>query len=207
MRAELLAASLCGLIAWPAVARGEPAEAGSAPSSDADAGSATAIGLSTSWLRRNDYGDRTRGTLALELVGLSYRETAHDRLFLRPGLRLGYVGLAPAEMPASLRFVERDATLAAELGAVHDGVVIPAAALGAGITVRHLALDVRPPIETDEEPLSRWELLPVAYAQVGAGLPFARGLIVLEPFARFELVAGDRRARWRTGLDLTFALR
>jgi hypothetical protein len=214
MRAELLAASLCALVAWPAVARGElEAASPSEPeSTDAVTGThavtgSTAVGLSAGWLRRNDYGDRTRGALAIELVGLSYRQTARDRLFYRPGVRLGYVGLAPAEMPSSLRFVERDVMLAGELGAVFDGVVIPAAALGAGLTVRRLALDVRSPIETEDDPLSRWELLPVAYAHVGAGVPFARGLLVLEPFARLELVAGDRRALWRSGIDMTFALR
>jgi hypothetical protein len=193
-------------LAVPVAAHADTADE---PAAEADtAGSPrAAVGLSTGWIRRNDYGDRTRGALAVEFVGLGYVATQRDRVFLRPGLRVGYVGLAPAEMPSALRFVERDATLAAELGALYDGVIIPAVSLGAGVSVRQLALDVGPPISTDETPLRRWEYLPMAYAQIASGVPIAGGRFLIEPFMRFELMAGDNRARWRTGLDFTFELR
>lgn len=193
------------VLAAPGLAHPESSERPDVEKED-PAGASLALGVASGWQARNDYGDRIRYALAPELVGYGYVGTGSERLFLRPGFRIGYVGLRPAEMPESVRYVERDVTMAAEFGALYDGLVIPSASLGAGATLRRLELDIGEPIEPREEPTSRWELFPVAYAQVGAGVPFARGLFVLEPFARAELTVGDDRARWRYGVDLTFAL-
>ena len=208
MRIELVAlVAVSAVLATPAATWAETSAEGNEARSDGEyTGPSAAVGISTSWLKRQDYGDRSRNTFAPELLGFAYLDTAIDRLYLRPGARLGYTGLRPAQMPKSARFVERDGALAAELGAAYDGVVVPVAAVGGGVVVRRLSLVLDPSIETDADPIARWEVLPVAYAQVAAGVPFAKGRLMLEPFTRFEFVAGDNRARWRYGLDITVEL-
>ena len=207
MRAERAAISALSVAA--ALIVSTTAEAGSDddPRDGTHGEASAAVGLSPTWLQRVDYGDRNRGLLVPELVGFAYLDTSSDRFFVRPGARLGYAGLRRPEMPENVDFVERDAMLAAELGGLYDGPVVPAVALGGGVTARRLALKLAPDLVADEEPISRWEFLPVAYAQLAAGVPVARGALMLEPFARFEIVAGDDRARWRYGIDLTVALR
>ena len=176
---------------------------GAAGGARADGDPSAALGLSTSWLQRNDYGDRDRGVFVPEIVGFGYIGTGSERLHLRPGLRLGYVGLDRAQMPSAVRFDERDGTAYAEIGALYDGVVIPSVTVGAGLVVRHLELRLGESIAREDEPVSRWEVLPGFHAQVGAGIPLAGGALVVEPFVRLDAIAGDGRARWRYGVDVT----
>lgn len=181
-------------------AEGEDAVASSGESPRA------ALGLSPSWLRRNDYGDRHRHAFAPEAVAFVYAPTPAPRVYARPGLRLGYVGLTPAESPASTRFRERDFAISGELGAVYDGFFVPAASAGAGLRLRRIALEVADPVTPDEAPIARSEVLPVAFAQAAVGVPLGGTGLVIEPYARYEVIGGDDRSRLRFGADLTLGL-
>ncbi len=179
--------------------------ASSLPGAAAQAEAKRALGLSTSWQRRRDFGQATRWAFVPELVGLAYLPSPRERIHLRPAARLGFVGLTAAEMPRALQVVERDLTGAVELGILRDGFVIPSFAVGAGLAHRWISLEVEPPLVAPAGALSERQLLPSVYALVGVGLPLAGGVAVVEPHLRYEKVFGDARLGWRVGIDLTFA--
>lgn len=208
--AALTAALVLASAAGPAFAEGDPAATDTGddatPATSEDTRPATtAVGLSAGFARQNDYGTRKRNVFIPELVGFLYQRTGRDRLFVRPGARLGYVGLSPAEMPRALRLRERDFTVAAELGAVYDGPIVPAVSAGAGVRLRQLTLETVDPVRA-ESARTDWEWLPTAHAQAAAGVPIGTTGLVFEPYARYEVIAGDDRARWRLGVDITFDL-
>ena len=171
---------------------------------DSSAGIPIALGLSGGVVRRNDYGDRTRSAFVPEIVGFSY--FGAGRVHLRPGLRMGFARFGGADVPGALRFKERDTTLTGEVGLLFDGVLIPTLTAGGGVRLRSLALTLGRSIEAETEPISGWEALPTAYVQASLGMPVSEAPLVIEPFARFEHIAGDDRSRWRFGLDITIEL-
>lgn len=163
-----------------------------------------AVGASGSWQQRQDFGAGTRASFAPELVAYAYLGEVAPRVWLRPGARVGFVGLEQAEMPGAIRVREHDLTSALELAALYDGVVVPSLGVGAGLVTRWLSVETRAPIEGGER--SDVELMPAFHAQLGLGLPFGRSGLALEPFVRFEHVLGDDRLGWRFGADFTLGL-
>jgi hypothetical protein len=162
-------------------------------------------GASLGWQMRRDFGGSTRPAFAPELWAGIYVPSTFDRLYWRPAIRAGYVGLEQAEMPGAISIEERDAVAAAELGLVYDGVVIPAVAIGAGPVVRFLTLDTDEPIRSGADPISGTEVLGRMYVQVGLGLPMFGGHLVVEPSARIQHVFGDDRIRLRLAADLSLS--
>jgi hypothetical protein len=198
MKRSMMAWLLAALAGTAATARAEERR-------DATPGTVLAIGTGLSWHERADFGTGARASFVPELIAHHYRP-ATGRLYLRPGLRLGFAGLEQAEMPRAVRIRERDLGARAELGLLHDGVVIPSISLGVGATLRFLSLSTTEPLMVDHDPVSRTELLPELYGRIGLGLPLARGALVLEPYLGYTLVRGDDRASWLFGLDATVAV-
>jgi hypothetical protein len=163
--------------------------------------------VSTTWQARRDFGEGTRANFIPELVGYGYLPAGAGRFYLRPGARLAYSGLEQSEMPSALQLIERDLFVSGELGLLWDAPAVPSFTLGALLVYRDVRLDTDLPITPGEDRHSGSDLLPGAFAQLGVGLPLWRGRFVLEPFARFELIRGDNRSRWRYGLELTVQLR
>ena len=161
-----------------------------------------AIGVTLGWQERRDYGNARRSNLIPEIVGFGYLPTSHPRLYLRPGVRLGYSGLQQPEYARGLSYREDDAVLAGELGVLYDALVIPSLTVGAGLVGRRI--EAASVIDTvDTSALDGTELQPMLYAQIGTGLSFGDGSIVLEPFVRYEWVRRDARIDWRYGLEAT----
>jgi hypothetical protein len=175
-------------------------------SGTARAGASGALGVSVGWLQQRDYGVDTRSAFAPEVVGLLYLPTPRPRIYLRPGLRLGYGGLDHPEMPAALQVREHDLRGLAELSLLRDGGLIPAITVGTGLGYHWASLRVAPPLVGAGHAIAEHQLLPSIYGQVGVGLPFHRGLLVAEPHVRYDHLFGDDRISWRVGLDVTVRL-
>jgi hypothetical protein len=161
-----------------------------------------AIGAGVAFELRDDQGTELRSNAVPQLVGLAYHRLT-DRLYLRPGLRLGYSGLEQPTMPSSLSVTEHDLSAAGDLAILYDGVVVPA--LGIGATLRRRAIDLGGDgrVDLSMAPASRTEWLGGVFVQAGLGIPFGRGAVVVEPYVRYELVPRDDRLRLTYGLDLT----
>jgi hypothetical protein len=176
---------------------------GSSASAD---GTHVAAGASMTLQQRDDFGADSRTAAVPELVVLGYAPTGAPRVFLRPGLRVGFAGLDQAEMPQAIRMHEYDVDAVAELGVLYDGVVIPSLALGVGGVARWVTSDLDAPVSGSSSE-TRFELMPALQAQAGLGVPLLRGALVLEPFVRYDHVFGDDRVGWGVGLDATIAIR
>lgn len=185
----LAAAAICAL------------PAGSAAADDLRLAAGASLGLQ----QRDDYGAGSRAALVPELVFFGYLARGAPRVYLRPGIRVGFTGSDQAEMPQAVQLREYDLEVAAELAVLHDGVVIPSLAFGAGTIGRWIQSDFQTPITTSDG--TRFELLPAVHAQLGLGMPLARGGLVLEPFVRYDHVFGDDRVGWGIGLEATVAIR
>ncbi|MDX2020327.1 MAG: hypothetical protein SF187_08795 [Deltaproteobacteria bacterium] len=165
-----------------------------------------ALGAAPMWEARNDYGEGSRMNFAPELLGFYYIPTSHERYHVRVGARLGFSGLAQADMPTAVQLQERDVRPALEIGLLRDGPVIPVIALGVGAVARHVALKTQAPVSSVQGSQGHSEVLPRAYGHVALGVPFGDGRVVLEPFGRYEMIVGDTRSTWRFGLDVSVLL-
>jgi hypothetical protein len=164
-----------------------------------------AIGLSTGFQRRRDYGDDTRIGFVPELLGQYYVPLPIRRLYLRPGVRLGFVGFSQAAMPSNLRVEERDLVFAGEVGILFDAPVVPVLSFGVQGTARFIHTEASGPIRATVDG-DRSEFLPGVYSQLGIGIPIARGRVIFEPFLRYQHVFGDDRLGLHFGADLTVAI-
>lgn len=164
-----------------------------------------AYGASIGWQLRRDFGGSTRPAFAPELWAGVYLPATGDRLFWRPAIRAGFVGIDQAEMPGAVSIEERDAVASAELGLVYDGVVIPTLALGAGPVIRFLRFDTDEPIRSESDPISGTDVFARVYLQVGLGVPMFGGVLVIEPSARVQQIFGDDRIRLRLAADMSLS--
>lgn len=168
-------------------------------------GTQAAAGFGLSWQSRQDYGKLVRSNFVPELLGLAYIKTSVPRLFLRPGARIAYSGLEQAEYPMGLVMREHDLMASGEFGVVYDGLIAPSLATGVGLDYRRIGAKSSLP-GVDVNVLRRSEYQPFVYVQAGIGVSIHRGLIILEPFARYERIRRDERSHWRFGLDLSVQL-
>jgi hypothetical protein len=162
-----------------------------------------AIGLAASWQNKADYGGQTRANFVPELVGFGYVGFEAPHWFLRPGARLALSGLVQADMPEHLAVHERDLIGQFELGVVYDAVVVPSLTFGLGAMWRRIELETGGAVRAAADNISHHEVLPVASGQLGVGVPL--GGLLIEPFVRYEVVAGDDRLSWRYGVEATVA--
>ncbi|MEO8178925.1 MAG: hypothetical protein ABI895_08840 [Deltaproteobacteria bacterium] len=163
-----------------------------------------ALGVSLGFLQQRGLGTNTEASFVPSLVGFAYVPAA-PRLFLRPGLRLGYEGLSQASASYGAQVRERGVQGTAELGVVFDAWLVPSLTVGAGVDYRSVGFVGRG-IVADSDALDRTEWLGLAYAQVGLGLPLFQGAFMIEPYARLQHTFSDDRALLQLGFDLTFAL-
>jgi hypothetical protein len=169
------------------------------------------VGLALGWERRADYAPEMRSHVVPELVATLARPV-RDKLFVRPALRIGYVGLQQAAMSDSLHVTERDVSLAAEMGAQYvvlertKAVVVPAWAIGTGIRHRSISFDTNAPIDGTSGPRGVGEWLPTLHAQAGIGIQLLRRRLAIEPYLRYEHVFRDDRIRWQYGIAITVSL-
>jgi len=164
------------------------------------------LGGSLGWQYRRDFGNATRAALSPEILVGATMPSQWSRIYIRPAVRVGFTGLDQSEQPETIHIEERDIIGSLEVAAVYDGPVIPTLALGGGGMVRFVDLDVRTPLESTGDDISRTQTLSRIYVQAGVGLPLRRGLVVLEPSLRYEVVFGDDRIAWRGGVDITIGL-
>jgi hypothetical protein len=163
-----------------------------------------AVGGSLGLQMRKDYGEGVFKRTYPEIVTFGYLPTPLPHTWLRPGLRFAYVAEQP-EMPKGLRLEERDFVSSAELGFLYDWYVIPSLAMGGGFARRSLQLKTSPPIE-QKEGISSTENLPFMYGQLGLGVPFGKGFVVVEPFYRYSSYSRDSRISWQYGVELSFKI-
>jgi hypothetical protein len=163
-----------------------------------------ALGVSLGFLRQQALGAETETSFVPSLVGFGYLPAA-PRLFLRPGLRLGYEGLSQAPSSYGARVRERGVQGTLELGVVYDAWLVPSLTGGAGVDYRSVDFVGRG-IVADSDALDRTEWLGLVYAQAGLGVPLFRGAFMIEPYARLQHTFSDDRSLLQLGLDLTFSL-
>jgi hypothetical protein len=163
-----------------------------------------ALGGSFGFLRQEDLGRQTTTRFVPSLVGLAYINVA-PRVFLRPGLRLGYAGLSQPGAASDARVEEHGALGRAEIGVLYDGWIVPAISVGMGIERRSIDFVAHGDVQ-DSGILDRAEWLGSVYAQAGLGVPLFRGRIVIEPYARLQRTFSDDRSASEVGLDVTFPL-
>jgi hypothetical protein len=187
------------------------ARAQETPSSPADASEARApqpvqfaLGVSLGLLRQRELGAETETLVIPSLLGLAYFPLA-PRFYLRPGVRVGYVGLDQPEHSAGARIDERGVQGTVELGVLYDAWLVPVFALGAGTNVRWIDFVASDNV-MESIVIDRTEVLGLVYAQAGIGLPLFGSAVVVEPYFRLQFTFSDDRALLQYGADLTFAL-
>jgi hypothetical protein len=163
-----------------------------------------ALGASLGFLRQRELGAETETLVIPSLLGLAYVPLA-PRVYLRPGLRVGYSGLDQPEHSAGARIDERGVIGTVELGVLYDAWLVPAFAVGGGTNVRWVDFVARGSV-SDSAVIDRTEVLGVLFAQAGLGLPLFGGALVVEPYLRLQFTFSDDRALFQYGGDLTFAL-
>jgi len=182
----------------------EDAPPASARESTPEPSAGFALGASLGFLQQEGLGAETQTQLVPGLLALAYVPFA-PRLFLRPGLRLGYVGLTQAPSSFGARIEERGVHATAELGISYDAWLVPALSVGGGAHYRSIDFIGRG-IVADSDAIDRSEWLGMVFAQVGLGLPLFRGALVVEPNLRLQHTFSDERSLLQFGIDLTFAL-
>jgi hypothetical protein len=196
---------LAATLAQPAAAQqDEQQETAPHAESPADPAVAFALGVSLGFLRQQGLGTQPQTEFIPSLLGLAYVPIA-PRLFLRPGVRLGYVGLSQPPSSYGARIEEYGVQGTAELGLSYDAWLVPALALGGGINYRSIDFVGRG-IVLDSDVLDHSEWLGLFYVQAGLGLPLFRGALVIEPYARLQHTVYDDRSLLQLGVDLSFSL-
>lgn len=165
-----------------------------------------ALGLAASWQLRDEFGNAGRTSFAPELSLQAFLSTSDPSLFLRIGARFGYVGLEQAESPSDLQFREHDVTGAVALSLLFDWYVIPSLTVGVGTLLRLTDVTPAEGIDSSRSRLNRVEPLFMGYLQMGLGFPIEGGVVVVEPFARYEFVPADSRIEGRFGADVSVSL-
>ncbi|MET0409999.1 MAG: hypothetical protein ABW217_01820 [Polyangiaceae bacterium] len=163
-----------------------------------------ALGASLGLLRQRELGAETETLVIPSLLGLAYVPLA-PRVYLRPGVRIGYVGLDQPEHSAGARIDERGVQGTVELGVLYDAWLVPAFALGAGSNVRWIDFVAGDNV-MESIAIDRTEVLGLVYAQAGIGLPLFGSAVVVEPYLRLQVTFADDRALFQYGADLTFGL-
>lgn len=161
---------------------------------------AMASGFGPAWHLREDYGSQKYLRLAYELPTYVYLPIYGD-LHARTGLRLAYSDSQP-EMPKGISFRETDYSYALEAGIVYDWYVIPSLSFGFGTINRTIKVSTHSKIE-DNNAFDRKEKLGFWTMQLGTGIPVARGLVVFEPFYRYQKIKSDERTQSAIGFEMT----
>lgn len=141
---------------------------------------------------------------APELLVHTYVPLSADRVYLRPGARVGVRGLVQEDMARDLRIEERDVAVIGELGIVRSGRVVPSVTLLAGLAHRWVTLDAAG-VDTSMSSIGGNEWLPLAGAQLGLGMPL-HSRVLIEPFVRYEVVLTDARTHLRWGVEASVSL-
>lgn len=179
----------------------EPVQAAKSSSSDEYT---LATGLTLAWTIRNDYGEHSWRRFMPESITYFYLPLVNS-LFLRPGVRIGYAWIQQ-QMPQAVRIEETDLMVSGEVGLLWDWYIVPALSFGAGVDQRKITLKTEEPVEDNTSGISTTETMPFWDAQVGVGIPIAKGRVVLEPFARYWNIKGDDRSHWTFGLETTVGI-
>jgi hypothetical protein len=163
-----------------------------------------ATGLGLGLQERKEYGSSTFSRYHPEWVAYGYLGGPMGPLWLRTGFRVAGLYEQP-EMPQSARVEETDWSGAGELGVVWDSYLVPSLAVGGGLIRRKIEFVSRFPVEGSHK-LDRVEHLPFLYAQLGLGIPFFRGFVVVEPYYRKTWVKADARTGDTLGAEMTFQI-
>lgn len=192
---------LCTAQGVQAQQAGPSASGAVAPDADEWAFQRLAGGASLGWQLRSDVGHFTRTVLTPELVVQGYVSTPVEAVFLRFGVRVGY-GTEQAESPSSLRFHEHDIATHFTAAVLWDWWVVPSLTLGMGPLVRMVDVTTQPPVDPNHR-LDHATVLFSSFLQAGVGFPIAEGVVMLEPYARYEWIPADDRISARFGADVT----
>ncbi len=163
-----------------------------------------AVGLGSVVSSRNSSDVQPFLQVAPEIVGYTYSHLYHD-FWWRPAAWLSFAWNQP-EVAQALRLKEYDARLTAEMGVVWSWVVVPSFTMGAGGLFRNTSLVVTDPIQVEESKMGGTRIFPVVYAQLGVGIPIEKGVVILEPYVRYNHIFGDSRYRWAYGVEATVSV-
>ncbi|NBW80737.1 hypothetical protein EBR21_03190 [bacterium] len=144
---------------------------------------------------------------SFEFFGQGYVPLPVENLYLRPTARIGYETPDRTDDAQSLSIKESTLKSVLEMGVVHDGLVVPAVSIQAGMMKRSLSLQTSSPIlSAGGGSLTRSEYLWNFAATLGVGIPVLNGRIILEPYYRFVRIETDMRQRTQIGVDLSLAI-
>lgn len=144
---------------------------------------------------------------AIEAFGQGYVPLPLENFFLRPTIRFGYEKPDRKDDSQSLAIKESSLKSLLELGIVHDGLLVPAISMQAGMIKRILTLQTAAPIApAGGGSLTRNEYLWSFGLTLGLGLPVLNGRIILEPYYRFVRIEKDLRQTSQMGVELSVAV-
>ncbi len=154
-------------------------------------------------IRREAAGENIFHKKVLSVTAEKYLPYQRN-LYIRPTAHI-FLSYGQPEVPHIMTFDENDIGADIDIGLLYDWLVIPSLNVGLGGIYRFTSFTVKDPVHTKTD-LSDFWFLAQGYVQFGVGIPIERGLLVLEPFGRYNYILGDARSRWNYGLRLTLAL-
>lgn len=131
------------------------------------------------------YGGQTTQQFAPEAVGYIYFQIPYNFL-IRTGIRMNYAWDQTHNTNA-LQFSQTDFRYYGELGLAYNWIVIPNIILGLGGDYQTVQLHLKPPIFAPKDNISNSNNLLTMYVQASLGFPLIKGLLVIEPFARYTI--------------------
>ncbi len=163
-----------------------------------------AVGASTIWSYRADYGARSFRRFEPEVIAYLYKDLPWERSWLRHGARIGYSDNQP-QMPKALRLEESDWKAAIEESILWNWYVVPSLTAGVGYDWRTIRVKTTYPVSSTDSRLNTKDSFYWAYVQAGAGIPILSGAYMIEPVVRRQYLAHDNRTKWALGIEMTAA--
>lgn len=162
------------------------------------------IGAAFSVSNRNDGSDVYTKVQHYELCSQSYIQLPFERIFLRPGIRLGFDHIPDEGAPQWLSISERTFEGGLELGIIFDGLLVPSISWQSHLLARRLTLKTGGLVHSGSGHFPRTEWLNSNAVNLGLGLPIEGGKVLVEPFYRRVWVKGDERQSERWGIEASW---
>jgi len=150
------------------------------------------------------YAEQTTQQWAPEFVAYAYFPLKSD-ILLRTGLRMNYAWDQTHNTQA-LNVSQTDFRYMGEVGVVYNWIVMPSLSTGFGADYRVIKLTTQAPIFVPKDNISSSKNLSTFYLQAGLGFPLIKGLLVIEPYARYTLTWNDPNQVFGYGIEATFQL-
>jgi hypothetical protein len=162
-----------------------------------------AVGGSLAWSIRQEYASRQHQRFQPEFVAFGYIPVFGD-FSGRVGIR-GFYSWQDPDMPASLRFEEKDGGVQVDAGLLYKWYLVPSFTAGCGRIWRKTAVRMSAPLQGSASGISGTTEFSYFSAQVGMGLPVTATVLV-EPFYRYVSASDDWRIKSVIGIEATISL-